>query len=141
MPASPSPTPAPTPSAAPAAQAKAISPLSTASLDNAIDPEVGGQLETAAAVADSATRAKKPTTAAGTPYANPGGRWNQFKSYSTFQRSMEIWGFAFQFAWRYFLLGQKWTYGKVGMTPEAVSARKKELAVWLREGLVRLGPT
>lgn len=141
VPASPSPTPAPTPSAAPAAQAKAISPLSTASLDNAIDPEVGGQLETAAAVADSATRAKKPTTAAGTPYANPGGRWNQFKSYSTFQRSMEIWGFAFQFAWRYFLLGQKWTYGKVGMTPEAVSARKKELAVWLREGLVRLGPT
>eukprot|EP00878_Enallax_costatus_P019345 GHUV01020408.1.p1 GENE.GHUV01020408.1~~GHUV01020408.1.p1 ORF type:complete len:557 (+),score=208.71 GHUV01020408.1:1417-3087(+) len=27
------------------------------------------------------------------------------------------------------------------MTPEAVSARKKELAVWLREGLVKLGPT
>lgn len=27
------------------------------------------------------------------------------------------------------------------MTPEAVSARKKELAIWLREGLVKLGPT
>jgi predicted unusual protein kinase regulating ubiquinone biosynthesis (AarF/ABC1/UbiB family) len=27
------------------------------------------------------------------------------------------------------------------MTKEAVSARKSELAVWLREGLVRLGPT
>lgn len=27
------------------------------------------------------------------------------------------------------------------MTPEAVSARKKVLAVWLREGLIKLGPT
>lgn len=57
------------------------------------------------------------------------------------QRTYEIWSFAFQFAWRYALLGQKWSYGKAGMTPEAVSARKKELAVWLREGLVKLGPT
>lgn len=54
---------------------------------------------------------------------------------------MEIWGFALQFGWRYFLLGKKWTYGKEGMTPTAVSARKKELAIWLREGLVKLGPT
>jgi hypothetical protein len=46
-----------------------------------------------------------------------------------------------QFAWRYLLLNQKWTYGKEGMTKEAVSARKSEVAVWLREGLVRLGPT
>lgn len=59
------------------------------------------------------------------------------------QRTCEIWAFAFTFAWRYFLLGQKWTYPKKagGMTPEAVSARKRELAVWLREGLVKLGPT
>lgn len=27
------------------------------------------------------------------------------------------------------------------MTPERVSARRRELAIWLREGLVRLGPT
>ncbi len=27
------------------------------------------------------------------------------------------------------------------MTPEAVSDRKQQLAVWLREGLVKLGPT
>jgi hypothetical protein len=42
---------------------------------------------------------------------------------------------------KYFLLGQAWTYkgGKKGMTSEAVSARKSELAVWLREGLVKLG--
>ncbi|PNW73731.1 hypothetical protein CHLRE_13g570350v5 [Chlamydomonas reinhardtii] len=113
------------------------SALSTQSLDNAMDAQAAGQIETVAATG----AAKKPTSAAGTPYANPGGRWSQFKTYSTFQRTYEIWSFAFQFAWRYALLGQKWSYGKAGMTPEAVSARKKELAVWLREGLVKLGPT
>lgn len=28
-----------------------------------------------------------------------------------------------------------------GMTPERVSNRKRELAAWLREGLIKLGPT
>ncbi|KAI8469667.1 MAG: ABC1 family-domain-containing protein [Monoraphidium minutum] len=82
-------------------------------------------------------------SAAGTPYKNPGGRWSKFKTYSVWQRTFEIWTFAFSFAWKYAKLNQGWTYkgGKKGMTPEAVSARKQELAVWLREGLVKLGPT
>ncbi|GIM03175.1 hypothetical protein Vretimale_7990, partial [Volvox reticuliferus] len=113
--------------------------MSTVSLDNAMDPQAGGQIETVAATSTQDVR--KPTTAAGTPYSNPGGRWSQFKTYSVFQRTFEIWSFAFQFAFRYVLLNQKFTYGKEGMTKEAVSARKKELAIWLREGLVRLGPT
>lgn len=138
-----------------------------------------------------------------------GGRWSKFKSYSTFQRTLEIWGFVLKFAWRYVLLNQKWTYKKAGgMTKENVSQvrqqqtqptfvivlvfvlliglfsqqlaasaapfhtaavalhlananvtypqlihlltpapllarpqRKSELAVWLREELVKLGPT
>jgi len=59
------------------------------------------------------------------------------------QRSAEIWSFAISFGFRYFLLNQKWTYKKAegGMSKEAVSKRKRELAVWLREGLVKLGPT
>lgn len=78
---------------------------------------------------------------AGTPYKNPGGRWSKFKTYSVWQRTCEIWSFAFSFAWKYLLVNQAWTYkgGKKGMTPEAISARKKELAIWLREGLVKLG--
>lgn len=38
---------------------------------------------------------------------------------------------------------QKWTYKKAagGMSEAAVSARRAALAVWLREGLVKLGPT
>lgn len=82
-----------------------ISPLSTASLDAAMDPSAAGQIETVAAtaaaapaptastaapsagppVSSSPAEIKKPTTAAGTPYSNPGGRWSQFKTYSTFQ--------------------------------------------------------
>lgn len=57
------------------------SALSTQSLDNAMDAQAAGQIETVAATG----AAKKPTSAAGTPYANPGGRWSQFKTYSTFQ--------------------------------------------------------
>jgi predicted unusual protein kinase regulating ubiquinone biosynthesis (AarF/ABC1/UbiB family) len=109
---------------------------------NTIDEEqnaaAAGKVELAAAVSGSGER-----TAAGTPYSSPGGRWSKFKTYSVFQRTFEIWAFAFAFAFKYFLLGQGWTYkgGKKGMTPEATSARKRDLAVWLREGLVKLGPT
>lgn len=117
--------------------------FSTASLDEATDAQAAGQIETVAAIqAEQKERVKaKARSAAGTPYKNPGGRWSKFRTYSTFQRTTEIWSFAFSFAWKYFLLNQKWTYGKTGMTTEAVSARKKELAIWLREGLVKLGPT
>lgn len=61
-----------------------VAPLSTASLDNAMDPNVAGQIETVAATSP-AREVKKPVTAAGTPYSNPGGRWSQFKTYSVFQ--------------------------------------------------------
>lgn len=82
----------------------------------------------------------EPDSAAGTPYAAP-TRWSKIKGYSTFRRSWEIWTFAASFFFRYWLVGRKFTYGKAGMTPERVSSRKRELAKWLVEGLVRLGPT
>lgn len=46
------------------------------------------------------------------------------------QRTCEIWAFALSFAWKYFLLNKKWTYPKKqgGMTTQAVTERKKELA-------------
>lgn len=71
----------------------------------------------------------------------PGGKWNRFKTYSVLQRTLEIWKFAFTFLFKNWLLGRKWSYGKEGMTPERISARKTELAIWLRNGLLRLGPT
>jgi predicted unusual protein kinase regulating ubiquinone biosynthesis (AarF/ABC1/UbiB family) len=57
------------------------------------------------------------------------------------QRTWQIWSFAFAFAVRYFALKLRFTYGRAGMTPEAVISRRSKLAAWLREGLVKLGPT
>jgi hypothetical protein len=128
----------------PPAAAAAAAATATSSSDEEMEPAAAGQLEMAAGVAGASSEqaaAKPKLSAAGTPYANPGGRWSQFKSYSTFQRTLQIWTFAIQFAFKYLLLNQKWTYGKGGMTAAAVSAKKSSLAVWLREGLVRLGPT
>lgn len=154
-------------------------------------PEGAGQLEAAAQEAlteqDRAARRAAPTTAAGTPYVAPGGRWSQFKSYSTFQRTWDIWRFGLTFFFKLWCINQvgrggngarcgrrgapyahteppavaaayrpephpsprrcclpqKFTYKKLpgGMSEANVSAKRSELAVWLREGLVRLGPT
>ena len=87
----------------------------------------------------SSTTSKKSST----PYSAPGGRWGRFRKYSALQRSFEIWSFAVVFFFKLWLVGRKWTYPKKkgGMTPENVSSRRATLASWLREGLVKLGPT
>ncbi|CAL5224135.1 g6768 [Coccomyxa viridis] len=83
----------------------------------------------------------RKAAATSTPYSAPGGRWSSFRSYSVWQRSFMIWGFAFRFFFKLWLSGKKFSYGKKGMTEERVSQRKQKLAAWLREGLIRLGPT
>ncbi|KAK8462452.1 hypothetical protein SEVIR_1G209800v4 [Setaria viridis] len=70
----------------------------------------------------------------------PGGRWNRFKTYSTIQRTLEIWGFVFTFIFKAWLNNQKFTY-KGGMTEEKKIMRRKVLAKWLKESILRLGPT
>ncbi|CAD6250591.1 unnamed protein product [Miscanthus lutarioriparius] len=70
----------------------------------------------------------------------PGGRWNRFKTYSTIQRTLEIWGFVFTFIFKAWLNNQKFTY-RGGMTEEKKIMRRKVLAKWLKESLLRLGPT
>lgn len=57
------------------------------------------------------------------------------------QRTWQIWSFAFVFFVKYWLVGRKWAYGKGGMTEARITERKSTLAIWLREGLVKLGPT
>ncbi|CAN6278961.1 unnamed protein product [Urochloa humidicola] len=70
----------------------------------------------------------------------PGGRWNRFKTYSTIQRTLEIWGFVFTFIFKAWLNNKKFTY-KGGMTEEKKIMRRKILAKWLKESILRLGPT
>ncbi|KAM0976310.1 hypothetical protein FF1_019294 [Malus domestica] len=70
----------------------------------------------------------------------PGGRWSRFKTYSTIQRTLEIWGFVLKFIIRAWLDNQKFTY-RGGMTEEKKTLRRKALAKWLKENILRLGPT
>ncbi|XP_057972420.1 protein ACTIVITY OF BC1 COMPLEX KINASE 8, chloroplastic [Malania oleifera] len=70
----------------------------------------------------------------------PGGRWNKFKTYSTIQRTLEIWGFVLSFVFKAWLNNQKFSY-RGGMTEEKKVQRRKDLAVWLKESILRLGPT
>ncbi|KAJ9170304.1 hypothetical protein P3X46_018422 [Hevea brasiliensis] len=69
-----------------------------------------------------------------------GGRWSRFKTYSTIQRTLEIWGFVFTFIFRAWLNNQKFSY-RGGMTKEKQILRRKALAKWLKENILRLGPT
>ncbi|CAI8619016.1 unnamed protein product [Vicia faba] len=70
----------------------------------------------------------------------PGGRWSRFKTYSTIQRTLEIWGFVIAFVFKSWLDRQKFSY-KGGMTEEKKTLRRKTLAKWLKESILRLGPT
>ncbi|KAF3440447.1 hypothetical protein FNV43_RR18731 [Rhamnella rubrinervis] len=70
----------------------------------------------------------------------PGGRWSRFKTYSTIQRTLEIWGFVFAFIFKAWLNNQKFSY-RGGMTEEKKVLRRKALAKWLKESILRLGPT
>jgi len=40
----------------------------------------------------------------------PGGRWSRFKTYSTIQRTLEIWGFVVNFIFKAWLDNQKFSY-------------------------------
>ncbi|XP_068316093.1 protein ACTIVITY OF BC1 COMPLEX KINASE 8, chloroplastic-like [Pyrus communis] len=71
---------------------------------------------------------------------SPGGRWSRFKTYSTMQRTLEIWGFVLKFIIKAWLGNKKFTY-RGGMTEEKKTLRRKALAKWLKENILRLGPT
>ncbi|KAK1421532.1 hypothetical protein QVD17_23945 [Tagetes erecta] len=70
----------------------------------------------------------------------PGGRWNRFKTYSTIQRTCEIWGFVLTFLFKAWFNNQKFAY-RGGMTEQKKVQRRKTLAKWLKESILRLGPT
>ncbi|KAG7987390.1 hypothetical protein I3843_03G131500 [Carya illinoinensis] len=70
----------------------------------------------------------------------PGGRWSRFKTYSTIQRTLEIWGFVLTFIFKAWLNNQKFSY-RGGMTEKKKASRRQALAKWLKESILRLGPT
>ncbi|MFM7471599.1 MAG: ABC1 kinase family protein [Nodosilinea sp.] len=73
------------------------------------------------------------------PFSANSYRWNRGR-YSRRRRFIDIWGFALR------LLGARWSYGKAwsyggAITPEKQAERRRQLAVWIRETLLDLGPT
>ena len=72
--------------------------------------------------------------------SEPPLNFDRLKSVGTFVRTLEIWGFVFNFLFRRVSLNLKFTY-KGGFTEAKKLEREAELAKWLRLGLLRLGPT
>lgn len=73
------------------------------------------------------------------PFRQESYRWNQGR-YSRQRRFVDIWSFVLQLLRARWLYGKSWSYSG-SMTAEAQSARRHQLAVWIRETLLDLGPT
>ena len=66
-------------------------------------------------------------------------RWNK-KNYSHTRRRIDIWKFVFTLSLKLWSNNRKWTYAG-GYTEEKAAARRKAQAIWIKEGLLELGPT
>lgn len=89
----------------------------------------------AAGAAAVAAKESKDLSAAGTPYVQPGGQWSKFKTYSTFQRTWDIWRFGLTFFFKLWAINQvrgeviRWQIGghaaaaSWGLVAPAVHAR------------------
>jgi predicted unusual protein kinase regulating ubiquinone biosynthesis (AarF/ABC1/UbiB family) len=66
-------------------------------------------------------------------------RWNQEK-YSTNRRRLDIWRFVLTLLYQFWLNGKKWSYPN-GYSEDRLNQRRQRQAVWIREGLLELGPT
>jgi predicted unusual protein kinase regulating ubiquinone biosynthesis (AarF/ABC1/UbiB family) len=73
------------------------------------------------------------------PFRQDAYRWNR-GSYSRQRRFVDIWSFVLRLLWARWIYGKAWSYGGT-ITPEAQATRRRQLAVWIRETLLDLGPT
>ncbi|MGF1568212.1 MAG: ABC1 kinase family protein [Nodosilinea sp.] len=73
------------------------------------------------------------------PYSRDSYRWNR-QRYSRQRRFVDIWGFVLRLLGARWLYSKSWSYGG-SITPEKQTLRRRQLAVWIRETLLELGPT
>ncbi|MEN9264386.1 MAG: AarF/ABC1/UbiB kinase family protein, partial [Gloeomargarita sp. GMQP_bins_44] len=66
-------------------------------------------------------------------------RWNR-EHYSRWRRTVDIWLFVLRFLAAQWWYEKSWSYPG-GPTPEKRAARRRRIAVWVRESLLDLGPT
>ncbi|MCS7030691.1 MAG: AarF/ABC1/UbiB kinase family protein [Gloeomargarita sp. SKYG116] len=66
-------------------------------------------------------------------------RWNR-ERYSRWRRTVDIWLFVLRFLAAQWWYERSWSYPG-GPTPEKRAARRRRIAIWVRESLLDLGPT
>ncbi|MGB3787437.1 MAG: AarF/ABC1/UbiB kinase family protein [Phormidesmis sp.] len=81
----------------------------------------------------------KAATYSGSTYSDSDYRWNK-GTYSRPQRFIDIWSFVLKLLAKRWLYGKAWSYGGE-ITPEKQTQRRKDMAVWIRETCLSLGPT
>ncbi len=82
---------------------------------------------------------KAAATYSGSTYSDSDYRWNK-GTYSRPQRFVDIWSFVLKLLSKRWLYGKAWSYnGEI--TPEKQTKRRKDMAVWIRETCLSLGPT
>nr|WP_313898179.1 AarF/ABC1/UbiB kinase family protein [Nodosilinea sp. LEGE 07298] len=107
---------------------------------NALPPEHVLEGEAASQLPLASTLGlESPPGEKGLPFSQKAYRWNQGR-YSRQRRFVDIWSFVLRLLWARWLYGKAWSYGGT-MTPDAQAARRHQLAVWIRETLLDLGPT
>ncbi|MBD2431432.1 MULTISPECIES: ABC1 kinase family protein [Fischerella] len=72
-------------------------------------------------------------------YTDKAYRWNR-ENYSSRRRFVDIWSFVLTLLYRLWLYNKSWSYAG-GVTEAKQAARRKVLAVWIRNSLLDLGPT
>jgi predicted unusual protein kinase regulating ubiquinone biosynthesis (AarF/ABC1/UbiB family) len=72
-------------------------------------------------------------------YSNKSYRWNK-ENYSSKRRYVDIWSFVLTLMFRLWLYNKAWSYSG-GVTDVKKAARRKVLAIWIRNTFLDLGPT
>lgn len=72
-------------------------------------------------------------------YSDKAYRWNR-ENYSRRQRFIDVWTFVLRLLYERWLYKKAWSYRR-GMTAPATAARRRRLAIWIRETMLNLGPT
>lgn len=72
-------------------------------------------------------------------YSDKAYRWNR-DNYSSKRRFIDIWSFVLTLMYRLWLYNKSWSYPG-GLTEAKQAARRRTLAIWIRNTLLDLGPT
>ncbi|MGB7088161.1 MAG: AarF/ABC1/UbiB kinase family protein [Phormidesmis sp.] len=115
-------------------------PVNASSIPTAMPAEQPQLASTAAPASTSKASAREGRSSyKGSTYRDGDYRWNR-GSYSRPQRFIDIWSFVLKLLAKRWLYGKAWSYAGP-VTPEKQKQRRQEIAIWLRETCLSLGPT